>query len=311
VTLGPGASASVAIRVVVSGEVCGPITNVVEVEGANEPTANVGPDNHAEASDEIACAPRIRLLKDGPALAHVGDSVTYVFDAKNTGGIDLTNIDLTDPMCDTVPSLTDDGDGDAVLAVGESWSFECDHTIAGGDGDPVHNVATVSGDHDGGTVSDTDPHDIDVLHPAIDLEKTADPASGATGTFVTYTYAVTNTGDTTLFDISVDDDILGHIGDIASLGVNQTAEVTAEITLGSSPITNIATAAGSDVLGLSVSDVDEATVTVVAGGGGGDGDGGNPFTGSGAGLLAGWAAALVALGSILLMASRKRGETRS
>jgi uncharacterized repeat protein (TIGR01451 family) len=310
VTLGPGASASVTIRVVVSGEVCGPITNVVDVEGANEPAANVGPDNHAEASDEIACAPRIRLLKGGPELAHEGDSVTYVFDVKNTGGIDLTNIDLTDAMCDTTPSSTDDGDGDAILAMGESWSYDCDHTIAGGDGDPVHNVATVSGDHDGGTVSDTDPHDIDVLHPAIDLEKTADPASGTTDTSVTYTYAVTNTGDTTLFDISVDDDILGHIGDIASLGVNRTAEVTAEITLGSSPITNIATAAGSDVLGLSVSDVDEATVTVVAGGGGGDGGGGSPFTGSGAGLLAARAAALLVLGSLFIAASRKR-ETRS
>jgi len=311
VTLGPGASASVTIRVVVSGEVCGAITNVVDVEGANEPAANVGPDNHAEASDEIACAPRIRLLKGGPALAHVGDSVTYAFDVKNTGGIDLTNIDLTDATCDTAPSLTSDGDGDAILAVGESWSYECDHVIIGADGDPLHNVATVSGDHDGGTVSDMDAHDIDVLHAAIDLEKTAAPASGPPGTPITYTYTVTNAGDTRLFDISVDDDILGHIGDIASLGVNQTTEVTAEITLGSSPITNIATAAGSDVLGLSVSDNDEATVTVVAGGGGGDGGGGSPFTGSGAGLLAAWAAALVVLGSIFLAASRKRRETGS
>jgi uncharacterized repeat protein (TIGR01451 family) len=313
VTLAPGASASITIKVVVSGNICGPITNAVDVEGTNEPAANVGPDNHAEASDEIECEPRIRLLKGGPALAHVGDSATYVFDVKNTGGIDLADIDLTDAMCDSVPSRTDDGNGDAVLAVGESWSYECDHTIAGDDGDPVHNVATVSGDHDGGTVSDTDPHDIDVLHPAIDLDKTASPASGPPGTPITYTYAVTNTGDTTLFDISVDDDILGHIGDITSLGVNQTTEVTAEITLGSSPITNIATAAGSDVLGLSVNDVDEATVTVVAGGGGGDDDGtggsGSPFTGSDTGLLVAWAGALIVLGALLLGAARRRPQT--
>jgi uncharacterized repeat protein (TIGR01451 family) len=307
VTLAPGASASVTIKVVVSGTVCGPITNAVDVEGANEPAANVGPDNHAEASDEIACQPRIRLSKSGTELAHVGDSVTYAFDVTNTGGIDLTNIDLTDTKCDTAPIRTDDGDGDAMLAVGESWSYECDHTIVAVDGDPVHNVATVRGDHDGGSVSDTDSHDIDVLRPAIDLEKTADPASGTPGTTITYTYAVTNTGDTALFEISIDDDTIGHIGDIASLGVGQTTELTAEITLGSSPITNIATATGSDLLGLSVSDVDEATVTVVAGGSGGDG---NPFTGfGGAGLLA-WAAALVVLGSIVLAASRKREETR-
>ena len=178
ITLDPGESASVTIRVVVAGDVCGSITNVVDVEGGNEPAANVGPDNHAEATDEVACEPRIRLQKGGPSLAHVGDTVTYVFTVTNTGGVDLSDIDLTDPRCDGTPALTDDGDGDTVLAVGENWSFECDHTVVAGDGDPVHNVATVTGDHDEGTVSDTDTHDVDVIHPDIDLEKTATPDLG-------------------------------------------------------------------------------------------------------------------------------------
>ena len=126
---------------------------------------------------------------------------------------------------------------------------------------------------------------------------------------------MTNTGDTTLFDISIDDDTLGHVGDIPSLAAGQTAERTFEITLGSSPITNVATASGTDVLGGAVSDVDDATVTVVAGGGDEDGDGtggggGSPFTGSGTGRLAGWIGLLVALGSTLIVASRKRPEGR-
>jgi uncharacterized repeat protein (TIGR01451 family) len=311
ITLGPGDSASVTFKVVVTGDGCGPITNVVDVEGTNEPTANVGPDNHAEASDEIACAPRIRLRKGGPTLAHVGDTVTYTFSATNTGGIDLTDIDLTDPRCDSTPERT--GDGDAVLAVGERWAYACDHTIVAADGDPVHNQATVTGDHDGGTVSDTDSHDIDVIHPDIDLQKSASPTSGPAGTTIVYTYAVTNTGDTTLFDISVDDDMVGHVGDIPSLAAGQSSELTFEITLGSSPITNVATAAGSDVLGASVSDADEVTVSAVAGGGGGDGTGGgSPFTGSSAGILSGWAAALAVMGSLLLLvASRRRHEADS
>jgi uncharacterized repeat protein (TIGR01451 family) len=312
ISLGPGDSASVTFRVIVTGEDCGPITNVVEVEGGNEPAANVGPDNRAEASDEIACAPRIRLRKGGPALAHVGDTVTYVFSVTNTGGVDLTDVDLADPRCDTTPDPTDDGDGDAVLAVGEGWSFACDHTIVAADGDPIHNVATVTGDHDGGTVSATDTHDVDVIHPDIDLQKTASPTSGPAGTTVVYTYTVTNTGDTTLFDISVDDDKVGHVGDIASLAAGETGELTFEITLGSSPITNVATAEGSDVLGGSVSDVDEVTVSAVAGAGGGDGDGtgsGSPFTGLSTGTLTGWAAALALMGSMLLVASRRRRET--
>ena len=316
ITLGPGDSASVTFRVGVTGEECGAITNAVDVEGTNEPTANIGPDNHAEASDEIACAPRIRLRKGGPALAHVGDAVAYTFSVTNTGGVDLTDIRLTDPRCDTTPDRTDDGDGDGDLAVDESWAFMCDHTIVAADGDPVHNQATVTGVHDGGTVSDTDTHDIDVLHPDIDLEKSASPTSGPAGTPIVYTYAVTNTGDTTLFGISVDDDIVGHVGDIASLAAGQSDDLTFEITLGSSPITNLATATGSDVLGASVSDVDEVTVSAVAGGGGGNsGDGtggGSPFTGSSTGALSGWAAALVGLGTLLLLAaSRLRRETDS
>jgi uncharacterized repeat protein (TIGR01451 family) len=311
IDLGPGASASVTVKVIVTGDVCGAITNIVDVEGSNEPAENVGSDNHAEATDEVACVPRIRLTKSGPSLAHVGDTVTYVFTATNTGGVALSNIDLTDPKCDSAPTLTADGNGDAVLAVNEHWTFRCDHTITAGDGDPVHNLATVAGDHEGGTVSDTDTHDVDVIHPDIDLEKTASPTSGPAGTTIVYTYAVTNTGDTTLFDISIDDDTLGHVGDIPSLAAGQAAERTFEITLGSSPITNVATARGADVLGGSVSDVDDATVTVVAGGGGGDGDGtggGSPFTGSDAGRLSGWIGLLVALGSVLIVASRKRPE---
>jgi uncharacterized repeat protein (TIGR01451 family) len=313
IDLGPGASASVTVKVIVTGDVCGSITNIADVEGSNEPAENVGSDNHAEATDQVACVPRIRLVKSGPTLAHVGDTVTYVFTATNTGGVDLSNIDLSDAKCDSAPTLSADGDGDAVLAVNEHWTFRCDHTITAGDGDPVHNVATVTGDHEGGTVSDTDAHDVDVIHPDIDLEKTASPTSGPTGTTIVYTYAVTNTGDTTLFDISIDDDILGHIGDIPSLAAGQTAERTFEITLGSSPITNVATAEGADVLGGSVSDVDDATVTVVAGGGDEDGDGtggGSPFTGSVTERLAGWIGLLVALGSVLIVAFRKRQETR-
>ena len=310
VPLDPGASASVTFRVVVTGDVCGPITNVVDVEGANEPPGNVGPDNHAEVTDEIACEPRIRLQKGGPALAHVGDTIRYVFSATNTGGIDLTNVELADPMCDTAPTLTDDGDGDAVLAVGEGWTFGCDHTIAASDGDPVHNRASVRGEHEGGIVTDTDTHDVDVLHPGIDLEKTVTPTSGSAGTPIVYTYTVSNTGDTSLFDISVDDDRVGHVGDIAALAAGETVELTHGITLGSSPITNVATVEGADVLGGSVSDVDAATVTVVAGGGGGDGTGGgSPFTGSDAGVLVGWIGALAALGAALVAASR-RPETQ-
>jgi uncharacterized repeat protein (TIGR01451 family) len=311
ISLDPGESASVTITVFVTDDACGPITNVVDVEGSNEPAEHVGSDNHAEATDEIACIPRIRVVKSGPDRAHVGDTVTYVFAVTNTGAVDLTDVELTDPKCDGPATLVDDGDGDAVLAVGEEWHYACEHTIVAGDGDPVHNVATVTGDHEGGSVSDTDAHDVDVLHPAIQLVKSASPTSGTPGTAILYAYEVTNTGDATLFDISVDDDVVGHVGDIASLAPGASATVTFEITLGSSPITNVGTASGSDVLGMSVSDDDDATVAVVEGGSEGTGgSGGSPFTGFGAGTLVPWAAAFSAVGTAFLVLTRRRSSAR-
>jgi len=309
VSLDAGESASVTLKVFVNGDVCGSITNVVDVEGANEPEANVGEDNHAEASDEIACVPRIRLLKGGPSFAHVGDSITYVFIARNTGSVDLANIDLSDPKCGSSPTLVDDADGNATLAVDEEWTFECEHTITAADGNVVHNQATVTGDHEDSTVTDTDTHDVDVIHPSIDLEKSASPTSGPAGSLIVYTYTVTNTGDTQLFDIAVSDDQVGPVGEIPTLAPRATAERTFEITLGSSPITTEGTASGADRLGESVSDTDTSTVTVVAGGGGGDGTGsGTAFTGSDTGALAAWVIVLTALGSALLVSSRRRSQ---
>jgi hypothetical protein len=310
-SLGPDASSSVTVKVIVGDDVCGPVTNVVDVEGTNEPAANVGPDNHAETTDEIACVPRIRLRQDGPSLAHLGDEITYAFRARNTGDVDLSNIDLTVAGCDSSPALIDDGNGDDILSVDEEWRFGCDRTITAGDGDPARNHATVAGDHGGRSVTDSDTHHLDVIHPSIDLENTATPLSGPTGAVVVFSYAVTNTGDTNLFEVSVSDDEGGRVGEIATLRAGQTIELTRGITLGSSPITDVTTAEGSDVLGAIVSDIDDATVTVVASASGGDGtDGGSPFTGSDEGALARWIIVLTALGSALLLMSRGRSQSQ-
>ena len=93
---------------------------------------------------------------------------------------------------------------------------------------------------------------------------------------------MTNTGDTTLFDVSVDDDVLGHIGDIPMLSAGASQTFTASFTVGSSPVTNTATASGEDVLGETVTASDTAFVDVVSGGGGQvGGSGGQVSSGGG------------------------------
>ena len=81
---------------------------------------------------------------------------------------------------------------------------------------------------------------------------------------MTYTYVITNTGDTKLFNVSVTDDILGAIGVLASLEPGESATLTKAVNVNTTtPPTNIGTVAGTDVLGQTVTDSDDATVTVV------------------------------------------------
>jgi len=137
-----------------------------------------------------------------------------------------------------------------------------------------------------------------------------DPVSGNPGDTVTYTYLVKNTGDTTLYNISVDDDVIGHIGDIAELAADETVTLTKDWVLPSSPvvITNVGTATGTDVLGKTVSANDDAIVTIVLAN--------NPpkpppptaFTGSDAMRLGLVALALLAMGLFALALGRRRGR---
>ena len=156
-------------------------------------------------------------------------------------------MDLTDARCDAgtiVPGV----DVDVSLDVDEVWHFSCTHLVTPDDPNPIPNTATVRGDTEegegGDEVTDQDTFQVDVIHPGISIVKTVSDATVPEGTVVTYTYLVTNTGDTTLFNVSVDDDVIGHIDTIASLAAGASATLTATFTVGDSPTTNIGTASG-------------------------------------------------------------------
>ncbi|MBI3647519.1 MAG: DUF11 domain-containing protein, partial [Actinobacteria bacterium] len=267
-TLDPGESVTRTFHHTVSAEDPDPLVNTVTASGT-------GADSGENVSDQASCStalahPAIDLVKGGPALAHVGDTITYDFTVTNPGDVDLHDVTLSDPICDPETIVFTGGDtgvegGDGILSPGETWTYQCTHVVTAEDPDPLPNTATVSGtDELGHTVSATDDHVVDIIHPAILIVKTANPTSGAPGDTITYTYEVTNTGDTTLYDVSVDDDVVGHIGDIPVLEAGATVTLTAEFTLGNRPVTNVGTASGHDVLGEQVTDTDKATVDVVA-----------------------------------------------
>lgn len=209
----------------------------------------------------------LTVVKDGPDLAHVGDTVTYTFAVTNSGTTDLVDATVVDPICDE-GTLTQvgNGDGNTILAVGETWNWTCTRVVLATDPDPLPNTVTATG-HDarGRVATDTDDHVIDLIHPAITLVKTADNLAPSVGDTVTFTYVVTNTGDTTLYNVTVTDDILGAIGSIASLAPGASATLTAtEAVTADTPATNVGTAKGTDVLQKEVTDTDTQTLTITA-----------------------------------------------
>ena len=292
---------------------CGAYTNTATADASN--TAPVS----ASASTRVECptgAGGIDITKTGPATAKVGDTVTYNFGVVlASGSPSLTGVSVTDPICDpgTLAGPTGD-DGDNVLEGGETWGFSCTHVVTGGDPDPLPNTATVCATAPGGgTVCDSDNHEVDITHPAIEVVKAADPTSGTAGTVITYSYTVTNSGDVPLFDVTVDDDVLGPICDIAVLQPQSTEECTGTYTIpaGSpSEITNIVIAGGTDPAGDLVEDQDDFTITVVAGTTvTKTPPGGVAFTGPATAIpIAALALLLLAAGSGLLWLGRRRGH---
>jgi hypothetical protein len=178
----------------------------------------------------------------------------------------------------------------------------------GADEDPVVNSVTASGDGvDSGTlVTDTASCSTDVSNPGISIVKTVDQEIVPIGTTVTFTYVVTNTGDVTLYDISVDDDILGPIGDIASLDPGEVATLTKDFVVGDEIVTNVGTATGHDILGRVVSASDDATVAPIAGENPPPNPPTTPFTGSDAGRLGLITMVLFGIGVIVVASTRRR-----
>ncbi len=286
--------------------------------GADEDTVlntvtatGTGADSGVEASDEASCTtdvenpnPAISVEKSCIELAHVGDTVTYTITVTNTGDEDLDGVTVTDTILGDLSTFFADE-----LAVDASESHEFDYVVLESDPDPLVNEVTVSG---AGAESDVAVDDLancstDLIHPGIEIVKTVDDDTVPIGTTVTFTYVVTNTGDTTLYDISVDDDILGHIGDIEVLEPGQSVTLTADFVVGDEPVINVGTAEGEDILGRSVSATDNAVVTPIADVNPDDPTPPpTPFTGSDASLLGLIAMALLGLGAALVAVTRRR-----
>ncbi|OQB46351.1 MAG: hypothetical protein BWY00_01625 [Firmicutes bacterium ADurb.Bin153] len=189
----------------------------------------------------------------------------YTVVLTNTGNIDLTGVTLDDSLVEDVGSAVESLSADGVLNVGEHWTWTYTYSVSQAEvnlGDPIDNTAT--GDCDQlDEVSDSCRVPI-IQNPSIDLEKLvngddADVPTGPTvaaGSTVTFTFIVTNNGNVTLTNVSVDDNVLGHIGTIATLEVGASQTMTSTATAIAGQYENMGTVTGTPPTGEDVTDED-------------------------------------------------------
>ena len=205
---------------------------------SDDPTdaTNIDPDGDGNPSDPtvtdlgatatMAVTKTATLNDGGDGSADVGDTITYAFTITNTGNVTLDNVTLSDP------NVTVSGGPIASLGVGasDSSTFTASYTLTQADIDAgsFTNSATANATDPGGNpvaaVSD-DPTDASNIDPdgdgnpsdptvtdlgsngSIAVTKSATLNDGGDGVInvgdtISYAFAVTNTGNVTLSNVT-------------------------------------------------------------------------------------------------------------
>ncbi|MFC1959770.1 SdrD B-like domain-containing protein, partial [Chloroflexota bacterium] len=284
-------------------DVTASFTNTASVEGT-PPTGDPVTDTDDEPVTVTSLDenPAITITKSAnPTEVTAGENSTFSIAVRNTGDVDLTNIQVTDDMCTNPVSYVNGDKGadgsdnaDQIMQVGETWNYTCTMTDIqddddGDDDDQVDNEATANAESLLGTPADevTAQATVTIITdvPAIHIVKTA--VLDDTTDIATFTMVVTNTGNADLADVTVTDGLCdtdpadtlvyveGDTGTDAGVGTGGDGILSANVDPAEAwtftctkadvteTLTNTATASGHDpVSGQDVTDTDSATVTV-------------------------------------------------
>ena len=263
----------------------GSVTNTATAT-ATPPSGAAPVSDPSSAAVTIAPAPALTIAKTATpdTVGAVGDTVTYSFVATNTGNVTLNDVTVDEGAFSGTGTL---GPvvcpaGAASLAPGASVTCTASYTFTQADIDTgkVTNSATATAAPPGGGTPPVSPPSETIVNvdsaPAITVVKSATPTTiGAAGNSVTYSFLVTNTGNVTLTDPTIDETAFSGTGTAPvatcptgpvapGASVTCTAAYTAtQADMDAGSVTNTATATAVPPTGLTppVSDPSSATVT--------------------------------------------------
>ncbi|QHW31015.1 DUF11 domain-containing protein [Paenibacillus rhizovicinus] len=203
--------------------------------------------------------PQVFLFKSvEPQVAAPGETVTYTITVSNAGNDTITNVRIVDPTLGVDQTYAALKPGDAIIITVPfviPLDAKQDETIV--------NIARV-------TTDQTGPEQADAVvkvigDPAIALSKSVSPGAAFPGDVVTYTFVVTNTGNTALANVRLSDPLIGLNIIIGTLAIGESRTVDYPFivpNLGMSPFINTATATGTFDT-VTVEEQDTASLIIV------------------------------------------------
>ena len=189
-----------------------------------------------EVNVPVPDAPALQLEKlasgtDGNAVSELvaGETIDYYFVVTNTGNVTMSGIDIDEQAFTGTGAMSAINCPSDPIAPGDAVICSATYAVTQADvdsGDVVSNTAIGTGKPpaqtppDGGTPTDpptieSPPDTVTVPGdptPGLSLNKTgklADGATGVAGDVVEYTFTATNTGNITLKDVSITDQMAG------------------------------------------------------------------------------------------------------
>ena len=204
-----------------------PIINEVFVKGESVPTKpdqkseEVSDDSKVETPVKEAPSYDISKIADKEKVTTAGEEITYTITVKNTGNTILKDLTVRDAMLG-IDKVISEIKINGTNVISKKYTVTQDDIDKGG---VIKNIVTV-GDKE-------TERDVDVeQNPGYTAVKTADKEKVTTAVeVITYTITVTNTGNTTLKDIAVKDDMAGINTKIDTIEVGKSASVTGTYTV--------------------------------------------------------------------------------
>jgi gliding motility-associated-like protein/uncharacterized repeat protein (TIGR01451 family) len=245
----------------------GSVVNVASVSGTDPHGQPV-----FDSDDEVVTAiinPSLAITKNASPSQYsdVGDVINFTFIVTNNGNVTITDVQIDDIILDARWNIP-------TLAPGESRTFNASYTIIQMDVDAGEfpNTVVVNGkDPLGNDVTADDSEIVTIVRqlPSLVITKTADPPVFISdGEEITYTIVVQNTGNVTLYNLTIADDLTSQGWSLAELprGSSQQYTTTYRITaadLSRGEVINIVTAFGYDPKGYRVDATAEETIITI------------------------------------------------